>query len=262
MSPAASRITRLSLIGLVVGFFSGLFGVGGGVVLVPLLIVVAGYGQRRASGTSLAAVLPTAIAGMISYASHGSVDWIAGGILAVGAVAGSLLGTWLLHHTHQTALRWIFIVFLLLVAARLFFLIPDRSVALEFTTLVIFALLALGIVTGILSGMLGIGGGVFIVPALMLGFGVGDLVAKGTSLFMIIPTALAGTISNVRRGNADIKAAAIVGALSVPATIGGAAVAWLVPPMLGSILFALLIIYCAIQLAWNALRKPRLADPT
>lgn len=262
MSKAASRITRLALIGLIVGFFSGLLGVGGGIVLVPLLIVVVGYGQRRASGTSLAAVLPTAISGMASYASHGSVDWIAGVILAAGAVAGSLLGTWLLHHTHQRALRWIFIVFLLLVAARLFFLIPDRSVVLDFTPWVIFALVILGVVTGILSGMLGIGGGVFIVPALMLGFGVGDLVAKGTSLFMIIPTAVAGTIANVRRGNPDIKAAVIIGSLSVPASIGGAALAWSVPPMLGSILFALLVIYSAIQLSWEALRRPRLADPT
>lgn len=262
MSKTAGRIIRLTLIGLTVGFFSGLFGVGGGIILVPLLIVVVGYGQRRASGTSLAAVLPTAISGMVSYASHGSVDWIAGGILAGGAVLGSLVGTWLLHHTHQTALRWIFIVFLLLVAARLFFLIPDRSVVLDFTPWVIVALIGVGVVTGILSGLLGIGGGVFVVPALMLGFGAGDLVAKGTSLLMIIPTAITGTIVNARRGNADLKAAAIIGALSVPASIGGAALAWSVPPMLGSILFALLIIYSAAQLAWNALRKPRLTDPT
>jgi uncharacterized membrane protein YfcA len=262
VSKTPGRIIRLALIGLIVGFFSGLFGVGGGIVLVPLLIVVVGYGQRRASGTSLAAVLPTAISGMVSYAAHGSVDWVAGAILAAGAIVGSLVGTWLLHHTRQQALRWIFIVFLLLVAARLFFLIPDRSVVIDFTPWAIAALVVLGIVTGILSGLLGIGGGVFIVPALMLGFGVGDLVAKGTSLLMIIPTAITGTISNVRRGNADLKAAAIIGSLSVPASIGGAALAWTVPPMLGSVLFAMLIIYSAVQLAWNALRPPRLTDPT
>lgn len=262
MSPTAGRVIRLAVIGLVIGVFSGLFGVGGGVILVPLLIVVVGFDQRRASGTSLAAVLPTAIAGMISYASHGSVDWIAGAILAAGAIVGSLMGTWLLHHTHQRVLRWIFIVFLLLVAARMFFLIPDRSVVLDFTPWVIIALAALGVVTGLLSGLLGIGGGVFIVPTLMLVFGVGDLIAKGTSLLMIIPTAITGTISNARRGNVDLVAAATIGCLSVPASIGGAALAWAVPPGLGSILFALLVIYSALQLAWNALRKPRFSDPT
>lgn len=262
MSQTAGRVIRLAVIGLVIGFFSGLFGVGGGIILVPLLIVVLGFDQRRASGTSLAAVLPTAIAGTVAYALHGSVDWIAGAILAAGAILGALLGTWLLHHTHQRALRWIFIVFLLLVAARMFFLIPDRSVTLEFTPWVIAALVALGVVTGILSGLLGVGGGVFIVPVLMIGFGVGDIMAKGTSLLMIIPTAITGTISNARRGNVDLVAAATIGCLSVPASIGGAALAWAVPPGLGSILFALLVIYSALQLAWNALRKPKFSDPT
>ncbi|GAA3739158.1 sulfite exporter TauE/SafE family protein [Leifsonia bigeumensis] len=251
------RMLRLAAIGLVVGFFSGLFGVGGGIVLVPLLIVVVGFAQRRASGTSLAAVLPTAIAGMIAYAAHGSVDWIAGGLLAAGAIVGSLLGTWLLHHTRQKILRWIFVAFLLVVAVRMLFLVPDRSVDLAFNPWVIAGLVALGLVTGTLSGLLGIGGGVFIVPALMLVFGVGDLVAKGTSLLMMIPTAITGTIANARRGHTDLTAAAVIGCLSVPASIGGAALAWAVPPALGSILFALLLVYCAVQLAWNALSQPR-----
>ena len=248
---------RLPLIGLIVGFFSGLFGVGGGIVLVPLLIVVVGFAQRQASGTSLAAVLPTAVAGMIAYASHGSVDWVAGGLLAAGAIAGSLAGTWLLHRIHPTVLRWIFVAFLVVVAIRMFFLVPDRSVLLDYSPWVIAGLVALGIVTGLLSGLLGIGGGVFVVPALMLGFGIGDLVAKGTSLLMMIPTAITGTIANVRRGHTDLAAAAVIGCLSVPASIGGAALAWAVPPLLGSILFALLLVYCAVQLAWNALRRPR-----
>lgn len=257
MTGTRDRILRLAGIGLVVGFFSGLFGVGGGIVLVPLLIVVIGFAQRRASGTSLAAVLPTAIAGMIAYAAHGSVDWVAGGLMAAGAIGGSLLGTWLLHRVHQTVLRWIFVAFLVLVAIRMFFLIPDRSVLLEFTPWVIVGLVVLGLVTGLLSGLLGVGGGVFVVPMLMLVFGVGDIVAKGTSLLMMIPTAITGTIANVRRGHSDLKAAAIIGCLSVPASIGGAALAWAVPPALGSILFALLLVYCAIQLSWNALRGPR-----
>jgi uncharacterized protein len=251
------RMLRLALIGLVVGFFSGLFGVGGGIILVPLLIVFVGFTQRRASGTSLAAVLPTAVSGMIAYAAHGSVDWTAGALLAAGAVVGSLLGTWLLHHTHHLVLRWLFVAFLLLVAARMFFLVPDRSQTLEFSTGVIIGLLVLGLITGILSGLLGIGGGVFVVPALMLVFGIGDLVAKGTSLLMMIPTAVTGTIANVRRGNADLAAAAIIGLLAVPASVGGAALAWTVPPALGSILFALLVLYAAIQLAWGGLSFPR-----
>ena len=261
MTGTRGRILRLAALGLAVGFFSGLFGVGGGIVLVTLLIVVMGFTQRRASGTSLAAVLPTSIAGMIAYAAHGSVDWIAGGLLAAGAVGGSLVGTWLLHRIHQTVLRWIFVAFLILVAAQMFFLIPDRSVVLHFTPWVITGLLLLGLVTGVLSGLLGVGGGVFVVPMLMLLFGVGDIIAKGTSLLMIIPTAITGTLANVRRGHTDLVAAATIGVLAVPASIGGALLAWAVPPALGSILFALLLVYSAIQLAWNAVRGGRAAPP-
>ena len=255
MKLGRGEIAKLAAIGVVVGFFSGLFGVGGGIILVPLLISVVGFAHRRASGTSLAAVLPTAIAGMIAYSAHGSVDWIAGLLLAAGAIVGSLLGTWLLHRIHPAILRWMFVAFLVLVAIRMFFLVPDRSVTLDFTPGVIVALLVLGFITGLLSGLLGIGGGVFVVPALMLVFGVGDLIAKGTSLLMMIPTAITGTIANSRRGHTDLLAALIIGCLSVPASIGGAALAWAVPPALGSILFALLLIYSATQLAWSALRQ-------
>ncbi|MCU1546110.1 MAG: sulfite exporter TauE/SafE family protein [Homoserinimonas sp.] len=248
---------KLALIGVLGGFFSGLFGVGGGIILVPLLILVLGYQQRLASGTSLAAILPTAIAGTIGYAVQGSIDWVAGGCLAVGAVAGSLLGTWLLHRLPQGVLRWLFVAFLAVVAVRMFFLIPDRSADLDITLAVGAALIVVGVITGILSGLLGVGGGVIVVPVLMLLFGVSDLVAKGTSLLMMIPTAITGTLANVRRGNADLGASAIIGILAIPSSVGGVALAGVMSPQLGSILFALLLVYSAIQLSYNALRKPR-----
>src|SRR5690554_4608076 len=115
------RLLGLAATGLAVGFFSGVFGVGGGIILVPMLIVALAFSQRLASGTSLAAVLPTSIAGLVGYASEGNVDWVAGGVLAVGAVGGSLVGTWLLHRIPQRLLRWMFVGFLALVAVRMFF---------------------------------------------------------------------------------------------------------------------------------------------
>lgn len=251
------RILSLALVGVVVGFFSGLFGVGGGIILVPLLVLVLGFQQRLASGTSLAAILPTSAAGLIGYTLNGTVDWLAGAILAVGAIAGSLLGTWLMDRIPQRLLRWMFIVFLALVAVRMFFLLPDRSAVLEFGPAVVVGLIALGLVTGTLSGLFGIGGGVLIVPALMLLFGVGDLVAKGTSLLMMIPTAITGTIANSRRVNVDLRASAVIGLLAIPASFGGVALSVLMPAQLGSILFALLLVYCAIQLSISAFRDRR-----
>jgi len=251
------RLLGLAATGLAVGFFSGLFGVGGGIILVPVLMLALGFSQRLASGTSLAAVLPTVVAGLAGYATGGNVDWVAGGVLAVGAVSGSLLGTWLLHRIPQRLLRWIFVVFLVVVAVRMFFLVPDRGADLEFGFDTVVGLLALGLAVGILSGLLGIGGGVVVVPALMLLFGVGDLVAKGTSLLMMIPTAITGTIANSRRKNVDLRASVVIGLLASPASFAGVAVAVLMPPALGSVLFAILVIVIAAQLGWNAWRQRR-----
>ena len=86
---------RLIAIGLVAGLFSALFGVGGGVIIVPLLILAVGYPERPATATSLAAVGIIALAGTISYALHGHVEpgpaAVVGLPAAVGAVAGTAL---------------------------------------------------------------------------------------------------------------------------------------------------------------------------
>lgn len=251
----------LGLTGLLGGFFSGLFGVGGGIILVPMLILAVGFGQKLASGTSLAVIVPTAIAGTISYAATGSVDWVAGAALGAGAIGGSLVGTWMLHRIRVLYLRWFFIAFLIVVGVRMLFFLPERGVGLDMTWLLALLLAGVGFIVGVLSGLLGVGGGVIVVPVLMLLFGASDLVAKGTSLLMMIPTALTGTIANHRRGNVDLRAAAVVGTLAVIASVLGAAVSTVLPPQLGSILFALLLFYSAAHLTWNLLRhRPRPAD--
>jgi uncharacterized membrane protein YfcA len=86
---------RLVVIGLAAGFFSALFGVGGGIVVVPLLVLAAGYDERAATGTSLAAIGLIALAGTVSYALRGEVDVGYAALLglpaALGAVAGARL---------------------------------------------------------------------------------------------------------------------------------------------------------------------------
>ena len=244
-------------IGLVAGLLSGLFGDGGGTVIVPLLVLLLKFDQRLAAGTSLAAIVPTATVGVISYALHGSVAWIPGLILAAGAVVGAQIGTWLLPRVSITALRWGFVGFLVVVIAGLFIVIPSRDAVLELTVVTILGLILLGLVTGILAGLLGVGGGVIVVPALMLLFGASDLIAKGTSLLMMIPTAVSGTIGNIRRGNVDIVAAALVGVAACTTTALGAWVATIVDPLLGNILFAAFLIVIAVQMAVRAVRGRR-----
>jgi uncharacterized membrane protein YfcA len=241
-------------IGLLAGILSGLFGVGGGTVIVPLLVLLLHFDQRLAAGTSLAAIVPTALVGVISYAVHGSVAWIPALILAAGSVVGAQIGTRLLPRISQTALRWGFVGFLALVIVTLFVVIPSRDAAFELTWLSGIALVGVGVATGILAGLIGVGGGVIVVPVMMLAFGTSDLVAKGTSLLMMIPTALSGTYGNVRTRNVDLVAAALVGVAACTTTALGAWLATLIDPLTGNILFAAYLVVIAVQMAMKAIK--------
>lgn len=242
------------VIGLVVGLFSGLFGVGGGTIIVPLLVLLLHFDQRLAAGTSLAAIVPTATVGVISYAMLGSVAWIPALILAAAAVVGAQIGTWLLPRVPITALRWGFVGFLVIVIVSLFLVIPSRDAELPLTLVSILGLIALGFGTGVLAGLLGVGGGVIVVPLLMVLFGASDLEAKGTSLLMMIPTAISGTVGNLRRHNVDLVAAVIVGAAACLTTALGAWLATLIDPLTGNILFAAFVAVIAVQMAIRAVR--------
>lgn len=251
----ARFVVSCVLIGFAAGLLSGLFGVGGGTVIVPLLVLVLGFDQRRAAGTSLAAIVPTASVGVVSYALSGSVAWIPALILAAGAVAGAQVGTWLLARLSQQVLRWGFVTFLVVVIVMLFVVIPSREAGLPLTPLSAGGLVVLGVITGILAGLLGVGGGVVVVPALILLFGTSDLIAKGTSLLMMIPTAVSGTIGNVRRGNADLLAAALVGIAACTTTALGAWISLHLDPLTANILFAVFLTFIAGQMAVRAWRS-------
>ncbi|WP_322411471.1 sulfite exporter TauE/SafE family protein [Microbacterium invictum] len=241
-------------VGFIAGLMSGLFGVGGGTVVVPLLVLILGYGQRLAAGTSLAAIVPTATVGVIAYAVNDSVAWIPALILAAGAVVGAQIGTWLLPRTPVTVLRWGFVGFLVIVIVSLFLVIPSRDAGLPLTVVTVLGLVALGVVTGILAGLLGVGGGVIVVPVLLLLFGTSDLLAKGTSLLMMIPTAISGTIGNLVRKNVDLPAAALVGVAACVTAPVGTLLATLVDPQVGNILFAGFLVIIAVQMAVRAVR--------
>ena len=247
-------------IGLLAGLLSGLFGVGGGTVIVPLLVLFLHFNQRLGAGTSLAAIVPTATVGVVSYAVNGAVAWIPALILAAGAVVGAQIGTRLLPRISQTVLRWFFVGFLGIVIVSLFLVVPSRDAEFELELLNGLALLVVGVGTGILAGLIGVGGGVIIVPVLMLAFGTSDLVAKGTSLLMMIPTAISGTIGNLRNRNVDLVAAAIVGISACATTALGAWLATLIDPLLGNMLFAAYLVVIAVQMAIKAIKGRKKND--
>ncbi len=247
-------LVPLIAIGLAAGLLSGLFGIGGGTIIVPALALWLGMPQRLAAGTSVAAILPAAAVGAISYAVQGNVDWTAALCLAVGIVAGAQLGTYLLARLPVSALQWAFMVFLLVVIVTLWFVVPQREDEIGINLLSAALLVLTGFVTGVLSGVLGVGGGVIVVPVLMFFFGANDLVAKGSSLVMMIPGSISGTIGNMRRNNVDMRAALAVGIAASVCVPFSSVLATLLDPFIANVLFSLYLAYLVGQMLYKKLR--------
>lgn len=115
----SSGLARLLLIGLAAGFFSALFGVGGGVVIVPLLLLAGGFQLRHATATSLGAIAVTATAGVVTYAVHGDVEPIYAALVGVPATGGVLAGTALQQRLPVRTLSYLFAALLVAVAVRM-----------------------------------------------------------------------------------------------------------------------------------------------
>jgi uncharacterized protein len=111
--------SKLLAIGLGGGVLSGLLGVGGGIVMVPALVLWAGYAQREAHAVSLGAIIPISMAGIATYGVAGEVRWWQALALAAGAIAGAPFGAALLARIDERLLKIVFGMFLVGVAALL-----------------------------------------------------------------------------------------------------------------------------------------------
>ena len=110
---------RLVVIGLLAGLFSAVFGVGGGTVIVPMLMLGAAYAMRPATATSLAAVAVIAVAGSVTYALHGEIKPGAAAVVGLPAVVGAVAGTALQQRLATRTLSFAFAVILAALGARL-----------------------------------------------------------------------------------------------------------------------------------------------
>jgi uncharacterized membrane protein YfcA len=253
-----SRLVRAIAVGVVAGAMSGLFGVGGGILIVPALVMVMGFEQRFAHGTSLAAVLPIAVSSMTSYATSGKIDVWVGVFLSIGAVAGAVIGTAILHRLPHDALALGFAMLLLATAVRMLTDQGDATGRADLTLLGAVALVAIGVTTGILAGLLGVGGGIVLVPAMIVGFGVPAAVAKGTSLLVIIPTSIMGTWRNRTKSNVDLRVAATVGLAGVVSAFAAGKVSVGLSERTSNLLFAVFLVAIAAKMLLQ-LRSERAA---
>ncbi|HTZ63525.1 MAG TPA: sulfite exporter TauE/SafE family protein [Solirubrobacteraceae bacterium] len=116
---SSARSLKLIVIGTVAGLFSGLFGVGGGSVIVPLLVLWLAYGEREATATSLAAIVFIAGFAAAVQGLYGNVDVGYAALIGVPAIAGVLVGTWLQQRLHTRSIALLFAALLVASAVEL-----------------------------------------------------------------------------------------------------------------------------------------------
>ena len=243
-------------VGVAAGFIAGLFGVGGGIFIAPGLMLLGGFRQRVAHGTSLATSALFAAAGLVAYALNDAVDVVAASLIFAGSGLGVLAGVELLNRVRIRTLQVAFVVLLAVTAGRMLAGTAEAAGELSLTVAVAFGLVGCGVLVGLVAGLMGVGGGVIVVPALVLLFELGDVTAKGTSLLVVLPTAIVGTLRNLRNDNVDLRGALVIGAGGMLSAFGGGMLAGVIPSAVSSALFAGLLIVIALRMIRDMLREP------
>jgi len=236
--------------GALAGALGGLMGVGGGIVLVPLLIQFLGATQHAAQAASLAFVVATALVAAVPYLASEHLDLPLAALLAIGAVPGVLAGVRLAKRTPGPRLRRAFGVVMFATAIRLLAAPPEPTVAAAIWAWPWNVLLGCGV--GFLAGLLGVGGGVMLVPVLVLGERVPQHTAQGISLLLVAPVGLIGALSYARHGHLATRS---LPGLLIGGALGGAVGALgahrIEAPLL-SRLFAILLIFISAQMILRA----------
>lgn len=203
------RVTAFVL-GWVAGLLSALLGIGGGLIMVPGMALLLHLRQQRAVATSLAVIIPTALIAAYRYHQEAvekgapGLDLAVIGWLALGGVFGGVLGAIIANLIGAKQLRRVFGVFVILVGLVMLTRlnqVTGMGARVPMDALRAAQMVGLGTLVGVLSGLLGVGGGLVMVPALALLLGYDQHLAQGTSLAVIIPVSLSGTLIHFLKGN-------------------------------------------------------------
>ncbi len=231
------------VLALFVGILTGIFGVGGGFLMTPALIILVGVSGPIAIGTSLVNFLANSTLGIVKRMGSGTISLVIAALVGIGSMIGVAGGSWLLEALDklpavtiagraQSLLELVLMsVFLVLLASIALFMSwdlrqlrtasgdPEHQTGwlgrvrlppyghfqvLDVPRISIPGLLLLGIIAGVLTGLLGIGGGVVMLPALIYLVGLRTQKATGTSLLLVWIASLTGSISNLIVGNVHL----------------------------------------------------------
>lgn len=232
----------LLLVGITAGVLSGMFGIGGGIVIVPALTVLFGYELQNAVGTSLVVLIwPLSIFAVSAYYRAGLLDVLASVMLALGLVFGSFLGAEIALSLPEATMQRIYGVFLIYVGWR--FLEPRKLLAERRNPIAPRAensgdsvraawlpMLTVGALAGVAAGLFGIGGGLVIVPALVELLHYSQKRAVGTSLAALMPPVSIGAVlSYYNAGMVTLAASAVIAVGLIGGAFFGARIALSLP---------------------------------
>ncbi|RLC33449.1 MAG: sulfite exporter TauE/SafE family protein [Deltaproteobacteria bacterium] len=205
MEMQAAQVIALLITGICVGFASGLLGVGGCFIMVPVQFwalkaigVDPTIAIRIAFGTNLLVVLPTALSGAITHHKKKAVLWKAGVTLGIAGAVGAFFGAFIASHLPGNVLTIAFGAAVILGALRMLTAKPPKITDEPSDSLTAFILW--GIPLGIVSGIIGIGGGVLMIPIMVFFLKFKMHQAVGTSTALMIFTAIGGAISYLING--------------------------------------------------------------
>ncbi|MEN6437663.1 MAG: sulfite exporter TauE/SafE family protein [Syntrophobacter sp.] len=244
------------IVGLLAGIFGGLVGLGGGVVMIPLMVDFLKMSQHRAHGTSLVAVVFTGIAGAVNYYTHGNVFVTEAALLALTAIFMARFGARFANTLPEWKLKRSFGGFLICVSILMLLkpYIPHLESFFPSQGSRIIILLVTGVFTGFLSGMMGVGGGTIMVPAMVLLLGFTQQAANGTSLLTMIPAGAAGAWTHYKFQNVQTNLLmGLIPGILVGGFLGGE-IANNMPELYLRLVFAAVLI-------WTGLRYLRACPP-
>ncbi|MBP6013920.1 MAG: sulfite exporter TauE/SafE family protein [Alphaproteobacteria bacterium] len=244
------------LSGSVVGLTLGVVGGGGSILAVPLLLYVVGVSNPHvAIGTSALAVSANAFANLIAHSRAGNVKWPCAVVFGLSGVTGAFIGSTL--GKMIDGQRLLFVFGLVMVAVALAMLRPRQSEgdpSVRITPAIAVRLVGIGLLTGLLAGFFGIGGGFLIVPGIMLGSGMAMLNAVGSSLFSVGVFGLTTASTYAMDGLVDWRVAGLFIAGGILGGLGGLVLAQRLATRKGLLnrLFAGLVMVVAVYVLWRS----------
>jgi len=236
------------LIGFLAGYFSGHFGLGGGLITTPAIRLWLGQPALIAVGTPLLVNIPTAITGAFSYNRRGYVDLDIAPTLAGAGAVGAIFGAW--------ATRFVNGELILLITAAVIFTLSWRFIlgrekgARPRRQISVVSLAVAGLFIGIGSGFLGLGGGFLLVPFLNIFLGLDIKTTFGTSLAVVAAITLPGAIVHYLLGHVDLSLGLLLVVGVVPGALAGSWVAMRLPNLWLRVGFGVVLAVLALYLGY------------